>query len=428
MQQPMEVSPAPVPEQTSPGTGKSKRIQRLHRWHAWSGLIFGANLILFSFTGAVLVFYAELNPYVGPRPPAALADAEPAVASLETRRALQPTIDQILAGHPAARVAHLRLAPPESAGAHSHSAFDRYHRLDLDVPLPENENASAGESEHLQIYIEPGSGRFAAAEDQADPLRWIFQLHATFFAGSIGKTLLGVVAIALLVSSVTGLLLYGPFSKGQSLRAPATLIRGTAGNHSSASRRLFFADWHKLIGIISLAFQLLMAGTGLLLTVGTLVIQIYTYVLITGLREAPSPRGATATEFISVDDVIARSREIFSGDRYIKTILFPGEVQGPDHFAVLAYGSGTFGQYIPELAMFHAPQNRADAPPILIELPWFIKLIAAAAPLHFGNFGGLPVKILYCLFGLTSGALAITGYVMYAIKYRRRSRAQAGSP
>ena len=34
-------------------------------------------------------------------------------------------------------------------------------------------------------------------------------------------------------------------------------------------------------------------------------------------------------------------------------------------------------------------------------------------PLHFGTFGALPIKILWCLGGLTPGVLAITGYILW---------------
>ena len=32
------------------------------------------------------------------------------------------------------------------------------------------------------------------------------------------------------------------------------------------------------------------------------------------------------------------------------------------------------------------------------------------AQVHYGQYGGLPVKVVYCLFGLTGGLLSITGF------------------
>jgi uncharacterized iron-regulated membrane protein len=45
-------------------------------------------------------------------------------------------------------------------------------------------------------------------------------------------------------------------------------------------------------------------------------------------------------------------------------------------------------------------------------------------PLHFGNFAGLGLKIVYALFGLTSGALAFTGIALSAHRWRARRRAK----
>ena len=42
-------------------------------------------------------------------------------------------------------------------------------------------------------------------------------------------------------------------------------------------------------------------------------------------------------------------------------------------------------------------------------------------PLHFGTFGTLPIKILWCLGGLAPGILGITGYVLWW-KRKRFSR------
>jgi uncharacterized iron-regulated membrane protein len=47
------------------------------------------------------------------------------------------------------------------------------------------------------------------------------------------------------------------------------------------------------------------------------------------------------------------------------------------------------------------------------------QLSAATIPLHFGNFGGWPVKVLWCLGGLAPGVLAISGILVW--RARRRS-------
>lgn len=43
-------------------------------------------------------------------------------------------------------------------------------------------------------------------------------------------------------------------------------------------------------------------------------------------------------------------------------------------------------------------------------------------PLHFGDWGGWPLKLAYCLLGITSGLLAVSGFGVAAMKWAHRSR------
>jgi hypothetical protein len=53
--------------------------------------------------------------------------------------------------------------------------------------------------------------------------------------------------------------------------------------------------------------------------------------------------------------------------------------------------------------------------------PWAARLDAMVAPLHFGNYGGLPVKLAYAVLGLTPGLLSVSGFVLWRLR-RRRAR------
>jgi uncharacterized iron-regulated membrane protein len=46
--------------------------------------------------------------------------------------------------------------------------------------------------------------------------------------------------------------------------------------------------------------------------------------------------------------------------------------------------------------------------------------VDAFTPLHFGNFGGLPIKLLWCLGGLTPGVLAVSGFIIWQQRRRKR--------
>ena len=44
--------------------------------------------------------------------------------------------------------------------------------------------------------------------------------------------------------------------------------------------------------------------------------------------------------------------------------------------------------------------------------PWQ-QIYDSFMPLHYGTFGGWPIKILWCLGGLTPGLLAISGFIVW---------------
>jgi uncharacterized iron-regulated membrane protein len=52
---------------------------------------------------------------------------------------------------------------------------------------------------------------------------------------------------------------------------------------------------------------------------------------------------------------------------------------------------------------------------------WWTQVVDAFRTLHFGYFGGLPVKIIWCLAGLAPGTLAVTGFIIW---WRRRLTAK----
>ncbi len=65
----------------------------------------------------------------------------------------------------------------------------------------------------------------------------VLKIHAELFAGPIGRLLVGLVALALLVSLTSGAIVYGPMMK----RFAFGLLR------RDRARRTFLADLHKLL-------------------------------------------------------------------------------------------------------------------------------------------------------------------------------------
>jgi len=56
-------------------------------------------------------------------------------------------------------------------------------------------------------------------------------------------------------------------------------------------------------------------------------------------------------------------------------------------------------------------------------LPWYLRAIEVSRPLHFGNYGGLPLKIIWTLLDLIT--IVVLGSGLYLWLIRRRSPMEA---
>ena len=53
------------------------------------------------------------------------------------------------------------------------------------------------------------------------------------------------------------------------------------------------------------------------------------------------------------------------------------------------------------------------------ELPWYVKTLLISQPLHFGDYGGMPLKIIWAVFDLVT--IIVLGSGLYLWLARRRS-------
>jgi uncharacterized iron-regulated membrane protein len=52
----------------------------------------------------------------------------------------------------------------------------------------------------------------------------------------------------------------------------------------------------------------------------------------------------------------------------------------------------------------------------IVSMPWYLRLLEVARPLHFGDYGGLPLKIIWALFDLATIAVLVSGLYLWGRK------------
>jgi uncharacterized iron-regulated membrane protein len=354
----------------------------------WTGLLTGLFIFVICLTGAVAVFRAEIDRALTP---AKVVAPGPARASL----------DDLLAAarreFPGGEVTYINFPAAE------HEAYSVWVER-------------AGESH--EVFADPYTGRVTGSRTGENFANVLRQLHVRFYYfGWQGRVVVGFFGLTLLVSTLTGLLIYARFIKGMRWWR----VRRGRGPQVSSS------DWHKLVGILSLAFNLVIAVTGAVLGLENLA----RYAPEVGKKLHPQPRRevldnppATLEGMIPAGEAVARARAALEG---FEPTYVEMPVAGSSHF--LVYGND------------HNRLTNAGASFVVVDTRTGAVLDAHSArraepvtraynlmePLHFGDFAGVPVKILYLLFGLTASFLSVTGYVVWALKALKRRRARRRS-
>lgn len=231
-------------------------------------------------------------------------------------------------------------------------------------------------------------------------------IHGTYFVGTYGLTLL--------IAGLTGLLFYRRFW------ARLFVLRWNGGWD------LFWRDSHRLLGVWTALALLIWSLTGVWY-VAQKVIQdrdtgsSWAHLPLWWEREDATgnlpPSQLTASELGIADYMKIVEREF--PELEVMTLYLPQQAGGP---ATVMGSTGALlaredsGQLLIDSLTGEvlARQTPEDLSP-------FDRWAVTADPLHFGTFGGLPTKILWCVFGLGVSALIPIGATIWYRRTKRRA-------
>lgn len=240
-QRPTDVYPTPVVEASSSSRRSWKKF-----WlqaHLYIGLFGGALFVLTSLTGSLLVFYKTIDEWMNPD------------QLIRTSGSERP-LNEILAG---ARKAHPEWSAPDTLIFPLHDR-DSYHAWFKDPA-----SASVEDQWHV-VAVDPSTAQ--ALSDRrwgAFFVSFMYELHQELLLGKSGETFVGIMALFLLLSIISGLYLWWP--KPEKLRRALTFQSG-----GSLIRTHY--DIHKLTGLAAAMLLSLLALTGFYLEFPTVVTSV----------------------------------------------------------------------------------------------------------------------------------------------------------
>jgi uncharacterized iron-regulated membrane protein len=186
--------------------------------------------------------------------------------------------------------------------------------------------------------------------------------------------------LMLVASLVSGVVLYGPFMR--------KLAFGTVRRKQSA--RLKWLDLHNLLGIVALVWFLVVGATGVINTLSTPIFGQWQSGELADMI-APYRDRPTVQYPGSVQKALDAARTIAPG-MSLGFIAFPGNgFAGPGHFVAFMQGNSPLTSKLLKPVLIDAQTGLVVE---TRELPWYVTALLISKQLHFGDYGGLLLKII----------------------------------
>ena len=237
-------------------------------------------------------------------------------------------------------------------------------------------------------------------------MEFILQLHMDMFLGLPGMLFLGTMGLLLFVAIVSGVVLYAPFMR--------KLDFGTI--RANRARRIKWLDYHNLLGIITVAWLTVVALTGTVNTLATPILDLWRNNSLTELTAGYESQSVPAVEEMasldsSIDQALGKAP-----DMELQFVAFPGGMWSTDfHYAVFLHGDTPLTKHLIRPALINARTGEFSA---MTEMPWYTKVLALSGPLHFGDYGGLPLKILWAVLDVMTIVVLGSGVYLWVARPR----------
>lgn len=366
---------------------KRSAVRAWYLVHKWASLVCTGFLLMLCLTGLPLIFHEEIDAISGGPPPlvgpASSTNAR-GLLSLDTIR------ERALAERPAEVPLYM--------------AFDNESPM-LTVttgPAPD-----ALESQMTLMLFDRTNGKLIAPPGQSGFMDFILQLHTDMFLGLPGMLFLGAMGVLFFAAILSGVVLYAPFMR--------KLDFGTL--RTSRSRRLKWLDWHNLLGITALAWMTVVGVTGVINALATPLVDNWrSGALVEMTQQEAGSEALPPSRYGSLDKAMASARAALPGNNP-QFIAFPGGAFSTGHhYAVFFQGDTPVTQRLLIPALIDAETGRlTDVRP----MPLSMKALQLSQPLHFGDYGGLPLKLIWAI--LTLFTIIVLGSGLYLWLGRRHA-------
>ena len=348
--------------------------------HKWSSLVATAFLLMLCITGLPLIFHDEIDAIAGEDYEQALAGPPSAAAGLP--------LDTLMQAALAERPGEVPLF----------MAFSQDSPL-LTVttgPAPD-----APGSAMTLLFFDRTTGRSLGPAPSGGFMDFVLSLHTDLFLGLPGMLFLGGMGFLFVVALLSGAVLYAPFMR--------RLRFGTL--REQRSTRVRTLDRHNLVGMVALGWMLVVGATGVINTLADPLTAQWQEGELAEMtaRYAGAPALAPA-RYASLDTAMASAQAALPG-RSPQFIGFPGgDWSTAQHYAIFFQGDRPLTQNLLTPALVDA---RTGAFTDARDMPVLNQALMLSKPLHFGDYGGLFLKLVWAAMTLLTIWVLWTGLMLW---------------
>ncbi|MFP5447835.1 MAG: PepSY-associated TM helix domain-containing protein [Alphaproteobacteria bacterium] len=352
--------------------------------HKWTSLVSTAFMLMLCLTGLPLIFHHEIDEALGTH------------GAYEAPPLGTPTLslDRMMAVALAERPGEVPL----------YLSFDE-DRPVINVTTGPRPDA-ADEDMHFASF-DWTNAQALPPHQEGGVMDFILTLHIEMFMGLPGMLFLGFMGLVVFAAIVSGVVLYAPFMR----KLDFGVVRVTR------SSRVKWLDYHNLLGVVTVAWLSVVTLTGTINTLSLPIIQYWQADQLAQMtapyRDLP-PARAEASIQQAIDTALAAAPNM-----RVQFVAFPGVAYSTEHhYAVFMQGDTPLTKHLLTPALIDARTGDLTA---IRPMPWYAQALLLSGPLHFGDYGGLPLKILWAL--LDIAAIIVLGSGLYLWLTRRRAPA-----
>ncbi|NIG57036.1 PepSY domain-containing protein [Chitinophaga sp. Cy-1792] len=343
--------------------------------HRLTGLIAGIMLLLISCTGALLVFSDEIDEQLYSQS----HYIQPGNQPLPLSRQFQ-AVRNANSGNPYIMVVKMPQASNETT----------VFRAEYDA------------QRKIYCFVNPYTAQIVDMRGNTDYFMGkVLYFHFELLSGKTGAQIILVTGILLACSLLSGIWIYRKsFAKVLSFRLSM--------EWSNPKRR--WRNLHRITGVWSVVFLTIITTTGIIMEQKVIASRKGN----TKVAEIPAN--------VDYDQLLVQAEQAIPGLEIVG-VRPPKKAGAPIKVLGHAHESSFWGEYASNVSF--SIDGKLQKVTDFSKASFADKFNAAIAPLHFGNFGGIFVKIIWSLFGLTPGLLSMSGFLIW---YRRRFLVKSKQP